>query len=138
MTHAGKKRLVYTAAVILVLFVTSSALVGGIYLLTDSAGSSLGISRDILSRSPFYDFVVPGVLIFGGLGITGLMTAFSAVFRTREYYRLVLYYGVLVTAWMVAQGFVLRNFNVLQVYYLLAGLMIVYLASRLRHFALAR
>lgn len=53
---------------ILEFLVGGAALVGGVILVADAEGATLGLSIGWLERSPFGSFVVPG-LVLGGLGL---------------------------------------------------------------------
>lgn len=46
-----------------------SGLAGGIALVSDPTGASLGIPQEWLSNSPFNDYLIPGVILFSVLGI---------------------------------------------------------------------
>ena len=52
-----------------------SGVAGGFGLVADSTGASIGLPIEWLQGSPFDDYLIPGVILFGVLGIFPLLAA---------------------------------------------------------------
>ena len=48
----------------LLLFVGIGAVAGGLGVILDPSGESLGVSVDLLINSPFKNFLIPGIVLF--------------------------------------------------------------------------
>lgn len=66
-----------------IIFQALSGLAGGIGLILDPTGASLGIPQEWLSNSPFNDYLIPGIILFTVLGI---FPAFVSVGLWKEKY----------------------------------------------------
>ena len=60
----------------LLLFVGIAAVAGGLGVLLDPSGESLGVSVDLLMDSPFKNFLIPGIVLFTIIGLTNLLVSF--------------------------------------------------------------
>ena len=112
---------IYTALLVLHLFMGISAAGGGIGALMDPSGAAMGISTDVLKRGPFEDFLIPGLFLLLVNGIGNLAAAAAAWRR----YRLQAYpsgsLGGIMMAWIVIQVYMMQAVNFLHVIYFFFG-----------------
>lgn len=67
--------------IILMVFVATSAIFGGIRLILDPSGSLLRLPSELLDNSPFRNYLVPGILLILFLGFLPLLSAIGLIFR---------------------------------------------------------
>lgn len=109
-------------------FVGLTALAGGALLVARPDGSLLGMTPSLLAYSPFESFLVPGLLLFGVIGI-GSVLAGMAVARGSPASNFVAFMaGMALVVWTVVQMISLRTTNWLQLSYLAVALVILVLA----------
>jgi hypothetical protein len=65
----------------LLLFLAVNALYGGYSLIADPSGGSLGMPVSLLSGSPFVDYFIPGLILFGVLGVFPLLVLVALWFK---------------------------------------------------------
>jgi hypothetical protein len=94
----------YTAIALLLLN-SFGALYGGLFLMTAPDGSSLGLTLELLQKTPFDNYFVPGLVLFCFNGIFSLLVLIALLFNWRK--------GSLL---LIAQGFVLIGWIAIQVY----------------------
>ena len=70
----------------LLLLLGANALVGGALLIADPSGGLLGMPVALLTGSPFHDYLLPGLVLFGLLGLVPLAVATVAWLRPRWTY----------------------------------------------------
>jgi len=94
---------------ILQLFIGVGAVAGGLALILDSSGANVRMPLEMLNRSPFTDFLIPGIvlLIVNGLGsIAGGILSFK-LFRYAAETALVL--GAFLVAWILIQVYWIQS-----------------------------
>lgn len=85
------------------LFVGLGALYGGGSLVADRSGAGLGMPLELLARSPFDDYLVPGLTLLLVNGVGSLVGAALALARVRWAGALGLLLGAFLAAWIVLQ-----------------------------------
>ncbi|MBO1031229.1 hypothetical protein IPV09_07745 [Tessaracoccus sp. SD287] len=90
-------------ALVLLLFLGGGGLYGGILMLGDTSGGSLGLTMELLPDWYSSDYRWPGLLLVSAFGIVPLVTAGLVVARHRWAWALVAAVGTFVLGWMVAQ-----------------------------------
>lgn len=91
----------------LLLFVGIAAVAGGLGVILDPSGESLGVSVDLLIGSPFKNFLIPGIVLFTVVGLTSLLVSFLT-FKQH----------LLSGGATIVQGFIMIIWIVLQVYWI--------------------
>lgn len=91
----------------LLLFVGIAAVAGGLGVILDPSGESLGVSVDLLISSPFKNFLIPGIVLFTVVGLTSLLVSF---FTFKQH--------LLSGGATIVQGFIMMIWIVLQVYWI--------------------
>lgn len=85
------------------LFVGLGALYGGGALVADRTGAVLGMPLELLARSPFDDYLVPGLTLLVVNGVGSLVGAALSLARVRWAGALGLVLGAFLAAWIVLQ-----------------------------------
>ncbi|HMQ64476.1 MAG TPA: hypothetical protein PKE06_27575 [Flavilitoribacter sp.] len=130
--------------VLLLLLNASGAIFGGIRLVTDASGQSLGMNTGLLAGSPFRDFLIPGIilLIFNGLlpmlAAVGLLLkrtrrplAVLPIWKDRQWgWTLTLLSGIALIVWILVQVALIGYWKelIFQPLYFAAGIGIILLA----------
>lgn len=85
------------------LFVGLGALYGGGGLVADRSGAVLGMPLELLARSPFDDYLVPGLTLLLVNGVGSLVGAALSLARVRSAGALGFVLGTFLAAWIVLQ-----------------------------------
>ncbi len=108
------------ALAILQLFIGIGAIAGGLGLVIDSTGATVGLNPDWLARSLFNSYLVPGFILFIIIGIGHI---FSGILTLKNYNKsgiLAAFLGFFLMLWIVAQ-MVIIPFYWLQLLYFVFG-----------------
>jgi hypothetical protein len=112
---------------IVLLFNGFSAIYGGLSLVLDPSGASLGMSTDLLQTGPFRDFLIPGLFLFNVIGQFSLLIAVMLIFNTRYSAFLVTLEGSILLVWLVIQIVMIQTFSWMQVIMGIIGILLVFL-----------
>lgn len=119
-------------------FLSLGALGGGLMFIIDPSGELMGLPRTLLDTSPFGSYLVPGIILLGALGILPAITA-VALFSQRQWqaaqrlnvfkdmhwsWTFSLYIGFILILWIVGQVALIRELSVLQLIFILLGVLI--------------
>lgn len=96
-------------AIFLLLVNAAAALYGGWSLMTDSSGAALGLPPEWISRLPFRNYFIPGVMLFLVNGIFSVLAAIATISRSRGYEKFVIVQGCLLIAWIFVQVIILHT-----------------------------
>jgi len=114
-------KIICRALIAIHIFVGIGALAGGLAAIVNPI-SPLGMPAHALSGSPFSDFLIPGVILFGFIGVGNIFGAF--MFRLKSgaqgYISAVLGCGL--ALWIIIQCIMLWAIAALHVIYLVIGL----------------
>ncbi|WP_246553253.1 hypothetical protein [Paenibacillus tritici] len=138
MTSATKKPGAVILLYVLHAFLSLGAVAGGLALLADPSGDMLGMPASVLERSPFDNFVIPGLLLLAFFGLLPLMVLFGLLKQPqwRWGYRLTpfrslhaswsfsLYIGFGLIIWILVQTYMMDAVSVIHVLYTSLGLLI--------------
>ena len=108
--------------VIIHLFVGIGALAGGLAAIINPI-SPMGIPADSLRNSPFSDFLIPGVILFGFIGMGNIFGAFAFRFKLRLQGYISAALGGGLAIWIIVQCIMLWAVVPLHVIYFIIGLM---------------
>lgn len=102
-------------------FVAAGAIPAGVLLLADSSGAKLGMSPDILNKSPFSTFLIPGLFLLLIIGITNVAGAILS-FRKNKYSGITgIVLGLILCLWIIFQVKWIGFNSFLQPLFLLIG-----------------
>lgn len=110
---------------LVLLFNGFSAVYGGLSLVLDPSGSSLGMSTDLLKIGPFENFLIPGLFLFNVIGQFSLLIAAMLIFNARYSALLVTLQGSILLVWLLIQIIMIQTFSVLQVVMGIIGILLV-------------
>jgi hypothetical protein len=107
-----------------------SGIIGGVGLLMDPTGESLGIPQAWLSGSPFADYTLPGIVLLLLLGILPLIAFFGLLTGKKWGLFAALYVGIALLAWLFVEILVIgyQSQPPLQLIYGILGVAILALA----------
>jgi hypothetical protein len=84
-------------------FVGLGAVAGGLGLVLEPSGTNLGMPVEILNRSPFPDFLIPGMILFLINGLGSLAGGAATFLRYRYAGEIAVILGAFLILWIVAQ-----------------------------------
>ncbi|MGZ8554496.1 MAG: hypothetical protein ACXWV8_13880, partial [Chitinophagaceae bacterium] len=122
-------------AIILLFLNGLSALVGGIGLIGDPSGESLGWSTEMLGPSPFENFLIPGIILFVGNGLVSIAVAMITIKRLSHYAVFILFQGAILCGWIAIQMGMLQFYHPLHLICGVVGMLLIlcgYLLSQNR------
>jgi hypothetical protein len=111
---------------IVLLFINGlSAFAGGIGLIGDPGGQSLGWTTDMLASSPFDTFLIPGIILFAGNGILSVTTAVIVIKRMAYYPLFILFQGGFLCSWIIIQMMMLHFYHPLHLICGVVGVLLI-------------
>ncbi len=120
-------------ASIILLFITGlNALAAGYGFMADRSGRGVGISTGYLQTSPFADFLIPGIVLFGAIGICSVVVAIFALRKAGPYPDLIFMQGFIITGWILIQVLMVRDFNWMHLTVTVVGLLLIFFGRSLR------
>lgn len=122
-TTPRKNKGLVTGLGVLQLFIGLGAVGGGLALVLEPSGSNLGIPLELLKRSPFSTYLVPGIVLLVVNGLGSLMGAAASFTRHRYAGESAMALGVFLVAWITLQVFWFSGFHWLHALYLGLGLL---------------
>lgn len=103
------------------LFVGMGGIAGGLPMILTPDGAAQGLSTEMLSNTPFADFLIPGLFLLAVNGIGSLIASYFSLKMMKEAGMLGIIFGVLLMAWIVIQVIMLGFVSWLQPLYLALG-----------------
>ena len=88
---------------ILQIFIGIGAVPAGIAMITDPSGRSLGMFVEMLKKSPFSDFLVPGIFLLAINGIGSLLGGLASFQRSRNAGKIAIGLGIFLVLWITVQ-----------------------------------
>ncbi len=101
-------------AILLLLFNSIGAFLGGWSFINDPTGGDLNIPLSYLEHSHFNNFLIPGIVLFTVNGLFGLLTLLWTAFEWKKYTWLIILQGILLIGWIIVQMILLREIYYLQ------------------------
>ena len=105
----------------LLLFVGIAAVAGGLGVILDPSGESLGVSVDLLINSPFKNFLIPGIVLFTIIGLTSLLVSFLTFKQHLLSGGATIILGFIMIIWIVLQVYWIGWLTSLQPTFLIIG-----------------
>ena len=98
------------------------AVAGGLGLMLDPSGGSLGAPLELLDNTPFTSFLVPGIVLFTVNGLGSLAGAVASFTRQRHAGAIAMALGFFLVAWILIQVYWMSGFHWLHWLYLVLGI----------------
>lgn len=103
-------------------FIGVGAVAGGLGLALDPSGASVGTPLDLLEKTPFATFLIPGIVLFAVNGLGNLAGAAASFARYRCAGATAMALGVFLIAWILVQVYWMAGFHWLHWLYLSLGI----------------
>jgi len=124
---------------ILMLFLASGGIYGGVMLIADPSGNSIGLDMNFLQHAPFKNYLLPGIILTLFNGVFPLVIFYSLAFHPtwkwpvsiniyKEQYwgwTFALYCGLILSIWINVQILMIGTLGGIQGFYGLLGTVIV-------------
>jgi len=117
---------------LLQLFIGIGGIAGGIGLVLEPSGADMGMNTEVLTRSPFQDYLVPGLTLLFIVGVGNLIGSAASFLRYRYSGELTVFLGGFLVLWIILQVIWLGLVSWLQPIYFLLGCGELLLGWRLR------
>ncbi len=138
MIEKRRKSFACYLLIFLHIFLALGALFGGGVLVISPDGSILSMPLSMLQNSPFTNFLIPGLILFVGLGIFPLITAIYLIsekpVEIAEKLRLYkethwswnssLYIGFILIIWITFELYMIQGVAFIHIFYIFLGLII--------------
>ena len=103
-------------------FIVFSAFAGGIGFILDPSGKAIGMTTDMLEKSPFMDFLIPGLILLIVLGVGNLLGTILTFKRHHFSGSMAVLLGITLVIWICVQVYWIGLGSFLQQLYLTLGL----------------
>ena len=104
------KSAVRIISILLLLINGTGAIYGGFLLMADPTGSRLQMPLSFLDRSPFNDYLIPGIVLFIVNGIFSFVALVTMFLKKAPSHLFILAQGILLSGWIILQILFLRTF----------------------------
>ncbi len=116
---------------LLVVFIALTAIVSGSLMINDPDGSTLDLSVNLLSSTPFKNFLVPGIILTGLVGGMNLLAVFYNLQRNKNRYNWAMAGGFLLCGWILLQMFLINVTHWLHFIYMGTGILVILIAYQI-------
>ena len=106
---------------ILQIFIGIGAVGGGLVLILDPSGQGMGFSVELLSKSPFTNYLIPGLFLFLINGIGNFFSGFLSIRKHLYAGYAGMLFGAIMMGWILVQVSILGWVSWLQPTYLFLG-----------------
>ncbi|MDF2536783.1 MAG: hypothetical protein K0R18_2945 [Bacillales bacterium] len=79
------------------------AFISGGMLIIDPSGKSMGLTRDLLNNTFFHNYLIPGILLFGVIGLSQVLAAIKLKSGGAYTKEMILFAGFSILSWIVVQ-----------------------------------
>ena len=131
MNKVIRNKLVPYTLGVLQIFIGITAALGGFGLVSDPSGIKMDLPLDLLKKSPFTNYFIPGLVLLIVIGVGNVLAGIVTFLRDRRAGNLAVFFGVFLTLYMAIEvGFIgLQNFS--QPLYFIFGLVELILGLKL-------
>ena len=102
MQVASRLRITAIASLLVIGF---AALYGGWMLIADPSGQKLQIPLALLEKTPFQDYLIPGIILLVIIGFCSLLVALLTLLKNKYYAWLILVQGCFLIGWLTIELF---------------------------------
>jgi hypothetical protein len=97
-------------SLVLLFLLGSSAIGGGWMLVSDPSGNSMHLSVELLSQTPFDNYLVPGVILLVTVGFLSIIVCILTIRQTQHYTLLLILQGCILFIWLTTEVILNREF----------------------------
>ena len=90
-------------SLVLLFLLGSSAIGGGWMLVNDPSGNSMHLSIELLSQTPFDNYLLPGVILLVTVGFLSIITCILTIRQTQHYTLLLIFQGGILFIWLTTE-----------------------------------
>jgi hypothetical protein len=117
---------------ILLLFVGIGGLIGGVPLVLDPSGRSMGLDLQVLAESPFSTYLVPGLVVLIINGLVPCVLGIAAMRQHRRSGEIGIAFGVWLVGYMIAQVWWIGLIAGIQYLFFVIGFIVLILGAIIR------
>jgi len=115
-----EKRSLYVILEIIQIFIAVGAIPAGLAMLVDPSGAKIGMPIEMLSNSPFSNFLIPGLFLISFIGLGSFIGGIITIKRMKLTGLFAIGLGTSLIIWLLAQ-FYWIGFHWLQAVYFVLG-----------------
>jgi hypothetical protein len=119
---------VFYLLLVLHAFVGIGGMAGGLAAIIEPQ-APMGISVDILKFSPFNNFLIPGILLFGVIGLGNVFSALSMFLKFKYQAYISTVFSIALVIWIFVQCIMLQSIAYLHVIFFIIGLIQTFLSA---------
>ncbi len=123
-------KIVYRLLLILHAFIGIGGMAGGLAAITNPQ-APMGTTVDTLKYSPFNSFLIPGILLFGVIGLGNVFSAIWMSFSIKYQGYISSVFSWALVIWIIVQCIMLRSILHLHVIFFIIGLVQAFLSTLL-------
>ena len=116
---------VRVVAIVALALLSIGAIMGAVLLIQNPVGSPMQISLSVLKHSPFYSFLIPGILLLVSQGLLPLVVMAIAIFSRRGYGLWIGFQGCVLFGWITIEVIMVREIVWLHYVYWGLGLLLI-------------
>ena len=90
-------------SLVLLLLVGSSAIGGGWMLIRDPSGYSMELPIELLSKTPFNNYLVPGIILLVVVGFSSIVVATIGVRKSEDYMLFLVVQACILFGWLTIE-----------------------------------
>lgn len=120
-------------SILLLLLNLFGAIYGGINLILFPDGSSILLSLDLLTHTPFDDYLIPGIILLSVNGIFCAFVLYKFLRNSRNHLSLLIAQGILLAGWIVIQMLMIRTVFFLHFIFGGVGILLIVLGCIQKH-----
>ena len=129
---SSRERAVYILLGCLQVFIGLGAVGGGLMLVLDPSGESMGIPLELLKDSPFPDYLIPGLVLLVVNGIFSLVASRITFAGSRWTSKVAIGLGLFLMCWIAIQVIIFKGPHWLHILYFMLGFVELALGVQVR------
>jgi hypothetical protein len=106
---------------VLQVFIGITATIGGFGLVSDPSGTKMHVALDLLKKSPFTDFLIPGLVLLIVNGACNVLAGIATFLRNRYAGNLAVFLGAFLVLYITVEVLVIGLVNFSQPLYFILG-----------------
>src|SRR5450631_4159291 len=116
----------------MIAFIAITATLSGIMMVARPDGTLLNLPLSLLVKTPFRDFLIPGIVLALFVGGTNLIAAYKNLTHSPARYDWAMAGGIIICGWILIQMILIQTAHWLHILYLGIGFLTILLAFQLK------